>query len=238
MNSKKIIIIVTIAVIAAALVTASAFVFLFIPLTTNTATTPSTTTGTQPTPSTSTTALTINDAVTLAQNYVAQLGNSNLSVKEVDEYSQCFYVQVIENNTGAGAFELTINNNTGTAAAEQGAMMNWNTKYGITSTGMMGYLTTGTGSMMGTGGMMTWLRGTPTTTMAVTMEQATNTAQQYLNTNYPGTTVGQATTFYGYYTMQVLKGGNIYGMVTVNGQTEQVLYCTWLGTFMQRVVIG
>ncbi len=231
MNSKKIIIIVTIAVIAVALVAASAFVFLFIPM--------STTTAPKSTPSTSGTGLTINDAATIAQNYVTQLGNSNLSVSEVDEYSQCFYAQVIEKNTGAGAFELTINNTTGAVAAEQGAMMEWNTKYGINSTGMMGYLTTGTsGGMMGTGGMMTWLRGTPTAIMAVTMDQAKTTTQQYLNTSYPGTTVGQVTTFYGYYTMQVLKGGNIYGMLTVNGQTGQVLYCTWLGTFMQRMVLS
>src|SRR5450756_1162667 len=116
MNTRKIIIIVTIAVIAVALVT-SAFAFLFIPMTT--------TTGTQPTPSTTTTALTINDAATIAQNYLAQLGNSNLSVKEVDQYSTCYYAQVIEKNTGAGAFELTINNNTGAVAAGQGAMMQW-----------------------------------------------------------------------------------------------------------------
>jgi hypothetical protein len=117
--------------------------------------------------------------------------------------------------------------------------MLWNTKYGINSKGMMGYLTTGTsGGMMGGGGMMTWLRGTPTTYMATTMEQAETIAQQYLNSNDTGTTVGQVTTFYGYYTMQVLKDGNIFGMMTVNGQTGQVLYCSWLGTFMQRMVIG
>jgi hypothetical protein len=231
MNSKKIIIIVTIAVLAVALVTTAAFVFLFIPT--------STTTSPQSTPSIIGTGLTINDAATIAQSYVTQLGNSNLSVSEVDEYSQCFYAQVIEKNTGAGAFELTINKTTGTVSAEQGAMMEWNTKYGIDSKGMMGYLTTGTsGGMMGTGGMMTWLRGTPTTNMAVTMDQAKTDAQQYLNTNYPGTTVGQTTTFYGYYTMQVLKGINYYGMMTVNGQTGQVLYCSWLGTFIQRMVIG
>ena len=46
------------------------------------------------------------------------------------------------------------------------------------------------------------------------------------------------TTFYGYYEMQVLKGTYYYGMITVNGQTGQVLYCSWLGTFMQRMVIG
>ena len=58
---------------------------------------------------------------------------------------------------------------------------------------------------------MNWLRGTPTTIMAVTMDQAKASAQQYLNTNYPGTTVQQTTTFYGYYMMQVLKDGNTYG---------------------------
>jgi hypothetical protein len=247
MNTKKIIIILTVAVIAAALVTASAFVFLFIPVTTNSNTTPPATTGigTQATPtptapSTTTSALTIDNATTIAQNYVTQLGNSNLSVAEVDQYSTCFYAQVVETNTGAGAFELTINNVTGAVTAEQGAMMEWNTKYGISSsTGMMGYLTTGTnGGMMGSGGMMTWLRGTPTTTMAVTMDQAKTGAQQYLNTNYSGTTVGQVTTFYGYYMMQVQKGTSYYGMIAVNGQTGQVLYCLWLGTFMHRMVIG
>ena len=245
MNTKKIILIITVAVIAAALVTASAFVFLFIPMTTNSNATPPSTAGigTQATPtapSTTTTAITIDNATTIAQNYVIQLGNSNLSVAEVDQYSTCYYARVVETNTGAGAFELTINNVTGAVTAEQGAMMEWNTKYGISSgTGMMGYLTTGTnGGIMGSGGMMTWLRGTPTTTMAVTMDQAKTMAQQYLTTNYPGTTVGQATTFYGYYMMQVLKGTNNYGMMTVNGQTGQVLYCSWLGTFMQRMVIG
>jgi len=231
MNTTKTIITVIVAVIAVALVTTTAFVFIFLPT--------SRTTNPQPTPSTSPTTLTINDAVTVAQNYVTQLGNSNLSVREVDEYSTCFYAQVIEKNSGVGAFELTIDNKTGTVAAEQGAMMQWNTKYGISSsTGMMGYLTTGTGGVMGTGGTMNWLRGTPTTMMAVAMAQAKGAAQQYLNTSYSGTTIGQTTTFYGYYMMQVLKGTNFYGLITVNGQTGQVLYCSWLGTFMQRMVIG
>ena len=81
--------------------------------------------------------MTVNDANTIAQNYVSQSGNPNLAVKEVDQYSNCFNAQVIEKDTGAGAFELTINPTTGGVAAAQGAMMNWNTKYGITTTGMM-----------------------------------------------------------------------------------------------------
>lgn len=85
--------------------------------------------------------------------------------------------------------------------------------------------------------MMTWLRGTPTT-MATTMEQAKTKAQQCLTTNYHGTTIGQVKTLHGYYTMQVLKGGNIYGMATVNGQTGQVLYHSGLATFIQRMVLS
>jgi hypothetical protein len=243
MNTKKIIIIITVAVIAAILVTASAFAFLILPMinNSNTASPGTSGIGTQATPTTgtTTTGLTINDAATTAQNYVTGLGNTNLAVKEVDQYSNCFYAQVVEKDTGAGAFELTINSTTGAVSAEQGAMMNWNTKYGITSSGMMGYLTTGTNAgMMGTGGMMSWLRGTPSTTMTVTMDQAKTNAQQFLTTNYPGTTIGQATIFYGYYMMQVLKGASYYGMITVNGQTGQVLYCSWLGNYMQRMVIG
>ena len=111
---------VTVAVIAVALVSASAFAFLFTPMKASTAIMPPATTGTQPT--TNPTALTIGDASAIAQNYVAQIGDSNLAVKEVDQYSQCFYAQVIEKNTGVGAFELTINNNTGAVATEQGAM--------------------------------------------------------------------------------------------------------------------
>ena len=89
----------------------------------------------------------------------------------------------------------------------------------------MGYLTSGTcGGMIGSGGMMNWLRGTPTTTSWQSQWIKLNFSSTYLNTNYPGTTVEQTTTFYGYYMMQVLNGnGNTYGMITVNGQTGQVL---------------
>ena len=44
--------------------------------------------------------------------------------------------------------------------------------------------------------------------------------------------------YYGYYTMQVLKGGNPVGMMAVYGSTGQVMYYSWMGTFMQQKVIG
>jgi len=43
--------------------------------------------------------------------------------------------------------------------------------------------------------------------------------QQYLDATYAGATVGKVTTYYGYYTMQVLKDGNPVGMTDVHGNT-------------------
>lgn len=74
--------------------------------------------------------------------------------------------------------------------------------------------------------------GTPTATMPVEATQAKTSAQQYLNTYYPGTTIGDVSTFYGYYTLEVLSGGNPYVMLSVNGYTGQVWYHTWHGAFI------
>ena len=182
----------------------------------------------------------INQATSAVQGYLGKMGYSNLAIGTMQEYSKMYYAQIIEQNNGTGAFELEVNKNTGVVTPMQGPTMMWNTKYGVTSTGMMGYLTStsGSGGMMGGRGMMTWLRGTPTTNMAISMEQAKTLAQQYLDANYTGTTVGQVTTYYGYCTMQVLKGGNPVGMMAVYGSTGQVMYYSWMGTFMQQKVIG
>ena len=193
-------------------------------------------------PSTGTTSsgITIDQATTSVQNYLGRMGYSNLGIGAMQEYSNMYYAQVVEKNNGTGAFELAVNKTTGVVTPMQGPTMMWNTKYGVTSTGMMGYLTStsGSGGMMGGSGMMTWLRGTPTTNMAISMEQAKTLAQQYLDANYTGTTVGQVTTYYGYYTMQVLKDGNVVGMMSVYGNNGQVMYYSQMGTFMQQKVFG
>ncbi|MBT0158397.1 hypothetical protein G4O51_00230 [Candidatus Bathyarchaeota archaeon A05DMB-2] len=163
------------------------------------------------------TLITINNAVTIAQNYVASLNNPDLAVDEVEEYTQNFYVLIYEKSTGNGAFEMLIDKYTGRIYPEPGPNMMWNTKYGMMSRGMMG-----------------WLQGTPTTAMTVTVEQAKANAQQFLNTYYAGTTVGDIDTFYGYYHVDVLHNGNTYGMLSVNGYTGQVWYHTWHGAFIQE----
>jgi hypothetical protein len=161
--------------------------------------------------------LNIAAAVTTAQNYLTSTGNPNFALVQVEEYAQNFYVQIKEKDTGIGAFELLINKYTATISPEMGPNMMWNTKY----------------SMMRTG-MMSGVFGTPTTSTTITLDQAKSDAQKYLNSNIAGTTVGDATAFYGYYTIEVLNKGIQYGMLSVNGYTEQVWYHTWHGVFVQE----
>jgi hypothetical protein len=95
--------------------------------------------------------------------------------------------------------------------------MMWNTKYSFKA------------------GFCNWL-GTTTATgqPTVTVEQAQANAQQYLDTYLQGTTTGDITAFYGYYTFEVLNGGTHYGMLSVNAYTGQVWYHTWHGTFVEE----
>jgi hypothetical protein len=169
--------------------------------------------------------LNITAALTITQNYLTALGNPNLAVEEVEEYTQNFYVRIVEKDTGIGAFELLIDKYTGSIGPEMGPNMMWNTKYATANAGHMG------GMMSG----YTPYIGTPTATTTVTVAQAKANAQQFLNANVPGTTAGDATTFYGYYTIEVLSAGNTYGMLSVNGYTGQVWCHTWHGAFVQEV---
>jgi len=167
------------------------------------------------------TPLNITTAKTIAQNYVTSIGNPDLVVKQVEEYTNNFYAQVNEKSTGNGAFELLINKYTGSIYPEMGPNMMWNTKYGMMRSGILG-----------------GIYGTPTATLPITTTQATTNAQQYLTSYLPGTTTGDITTFYGYYTIEALNGTSTYGMLSVNGYTGQVWYHTWHGTFVQELQVS
>jgi len=175
--------------------------------------------------------ISITTAQTNAQNYVASLNNPDLTIKQVEEYSNNFYVQVTEQSTGNGAFELIVDKYTGEVFPEMGPNMMWNIKY---------QTLTASGGMMGTGGMMSGYSNsvTPTTTLPVDLAQAKVAAEQYLKVNYPGTTTGDVTTFYGYYTIEVLNGTTTQGMLSVNGYTGQVWYHTWHGNFVQELQVS
>ncbi len=155
-------------------------------------------------------AITIDDAAEAAERYLSAYGE-DLVLAEVMEFAWNFYAEVEEETTGIHAIELIIDKYSGQISPEMGPNMMWNTKYG----------------MMGSS------YGEPTADMPVTQEQAETLAQQFLNTNLPGVTAGEAETFYGYYTLHTLKDGQIEGMLSVNGYTGAVWYHTWHGPFIQ-----
>ena len=173
---------------------------------------------TYPNQTTSTLApLTINQTLAIAQGYLTTLNNPDLTVGEVEEYTQNFYVSYYEKSTGMGAFEMLIDKYSRSIYPETGPNMMWNTKYGMRN------------------GAMRRCQVTPGTPMSVTIDQAATIAQQFLNTYYLGTTVGDVKPFYGYYHVEVLSSGNTYGMLSVNGYSGQVWYHTWHGNFLQQV---
>jgi len=135
------------------------------------------------------------------------------------EFEYNFYVDFSERETGIHAFEALIDPYTGDMYPEPGPNMMWNTRYGMMS------------------GMMWGNRGA-TEEMTVSEEQAIKLAQEFINGYLPGGEVEDAERFYGYYTLHVLKDGEIYGMLSVNGYTGQVWYHSWHGRFLGMKEFG
>jgi hypothetical protein len=151
------------------------------------------------------------------QAYLTRLGNPDLAIDEVIEFQTNFYAIVKEKSTGTGAFELLVNKVTGAVFPEYGPDMMWNTKYGM-------MVTTGMGQMMG--------YAQPTGAMTVSVAQAKEIAQRWLDQHQPGSATETPDRFYGYYTVHTLKNGKITGMLSVNGYSGQVWYHTWHGAFI------
>ena len=183
----------------------------------------------------------IDEATELAKTYVASLGYPDLAIEEIMEFQYNYYFIAYEKSTGIGAFEGIIEKGVGLSGMggmmgivhpEQGPNMMWNTKYGqMGGWGPMGGMM---GGMMG-GGSRGYrpYSGVPTAEMPVTSSDAEKIAQAYLDSYLPGSSLEDPDTFYGYYTIHVLKSGKPYGMLSVNGYTGQVWYHTWHGAFIQ-----
>lgn len=193
------------------------------------------------------TPLTVDQAKQAAEKYIQSLNLSGLETGEVMIFDNNAYVVVKETETGVGAFELLVDPVSGITYPEFGPNMMWNLKYGGLGHdsmmggrggfGMMG------GMMGGYGGMMGMMNGwdyqtTPADVSAeltVTPEQAVEYAQQYLDNNYAGATAAtDSTQFYGYYTLDFSKDGQIIGMLSVNGYNGQVFLHTWHATFIEE----
>jgi hypothetical protein len=163
--------------------------------------------------------LTMAQATDNVNNFLASLGNNDLQLTEVMEFTGNFYAEVHEKSTGTGAFELLVDRYTGRVYPEPGPNMMWNVKYGH----------------MGGMGMRGW-RGAapvaPDTKMTVSPEQAVEAAQKYLDQLNIGLKAGTAEPFYGYYTLHTEKDGQVTGMLSVNGYTGAVWYHSWHGDFV------
>mgnify|MGYP001593415731 CR=1 FL=1 len=181
------------------------------------------------------TPLTVDQAKAAAEKYIQTLNLQGLETGEVMIFDNNAYVIVKESETGLGAFELLVDPASQVAYPEYGPNMMWNLKYG----GL------GHGSMMGGNGMMGGMmsgwnyQSAPSSNvsaeMTVTPEQAVEYAQQYLDTNIAGATAAtNPMQFYGYYTLDFEKEGQVVGMLSVNGYNGQIFLHTWHGAFIEE----
>ncbi|MFH1327342.1 MAG: hypothetical protein ABIH76_00595 [Candidatus Bathyarchaeota archaeon] len=122
--------------------------------------------------------LTIDDSMSVTQKYLGYVGDSDLAVVEIMEFSNHFYVDVYEQSTGIHAFELIMERD-GDIYPEYGPNMMWNTKYDHHGGGMMGTYS-------------------ESVSMPVNEDESIVYAQKYLDKNMPGTTAGGPNMLYGY----------------------------------------
>jgi hypothetical protein len=179
------------------------------------------------------TPLTIEQAKSAAEKYLAALDNSDLEIAEIMIFDNNGYVAMKETSTGIGAFELLVDPVSQVAYPEHGPNMMWNLKYSdVNHLYMMG------GHGYGMMGGYNWNNTDPadvSAEMTVTPEQAVQYAQKFLDGNISGATAAaDPMQFYGYYTLDFEQDGKIAGMLSVNGYNGQVFLHTWHGTFIEE----
>ena len=163
-----------------------------------------------------------------AQRFAERL---DLEVGEVMRFERNYYAELEED--GRLATEVLIDPASGAVSLEYGPAMMWNTRFGMMSDyrlrdggGMMG------GGMMGSGMMGGDPSFAPTTTDGdVSAREAARIASAWLRRELPGTAVGEPDAFPGYYTLHVLRGGRVAGMLSVHATTGAVWYHSWHGRF-------
>ena len=171
--------------------------------------------------------LSIEEAQTAVNDYLASLNNDNLVLGEVMIFDNQAYAQVMDKASGEGAFEVLVDPVTGNVFPEPGPNMMWNNEYSPMA-GMMG------AGMMGGGSMMGGFGFTPGAAANVTATEAVEIAQQYLDASLPGTVASDdVTTFPGYYTLHIEEDGQIIGMLSVNAVTGDVFPHFWHGEFIE-----
>ncbi|MHB1348154.1 MAG: hypothetical protein ACYCXK_11765 [Candidatus Humimicrobiaceae bacterium] len=153
------------------------------------------------------------DQVKLAgEKYLNDSGLQNVKIKEIMEFSNNFYIETVEEDTGFGAVELLFDKTSGDIFPEYGPNMMWNQKYGMRS----GF----SGSQVN---------------MTIDEQKAIEIAKSYLAEISQNEFAGdEGQKFYGYYTIDTVdKDGASVGMLSVNGFSAQIWYHSWHGAFIE-----
>ncbi len=146
------------------------------------------------------------------REYADRLG-PNYGILEIMEFENNFYAVIYEEDTGMGAMEVLVDPYTGSIMPEPGPNMMWNTRYGMHSTG--------------------------SGVMRVSSEEAERIALEYLGERFDGRVeVEEPIKFYGYYTIDYMVDGVMYGMLSVNGYDGSVWQHTWHGEFIDEIDIS
>lgn len=172
--------------------------------------------------------VTLEEAESAVADFLTESGEENWAVGEVMIFENHAYAQVVDAASGKGAFEVLVDPQTGNITAEPGPNMMWNTEYGHMAGGMMdGYQ----------GGMMGGFDDAEHDANAapdVDAVEAVGLAQAYLDEFLTGATADeQADAFPGYYTLHVLRDGQVVGMLSVNAFSGDVFPHTWHGDFVE-----
>ena len=144
------------------------------------------------------------------ENYLGENNLKDLQIAEIMEFSENFYIEVIEKDTNIGAMELLLDKSNGNVFPEYGPNMMWNTKYGM-------HMRTNTNAKM-----------------VIDEKEAILLGAEYLNGRGSDEFIGEeADGYYGYYTIHtVTKDGDIAGMLFVNSGTGHGWYHDWHGAFI------
>jgi len=166
-------------------------------------------------------------------------GRLDLRVGEVMRFENNYYAELVGPG-GDKATEVLVNAATGAVWLEYGPAMMWNTRYGMMGEsrwhgrqGMMGG-GPGPGGMMGGKyrGDPTWAPSPETTGPSVSAQEAKAVAVRWLALEGSKLRAGTADAFPGYYTLHLLEGDRVAGMLSVNAYTGAVWYHWWHGRFL------
>jgi hypothetical protein len=154
-----------------------------------------------------------------ALEYLSRSELSGLTVGDIILFNNHAYVEIVEKDSGRGAFQVLVDPASLAVGFEPGPSVTWNQKY---------HLTPGSSTKI-----QIAAENIPAE-MAVSLEQARQAAQRFIELVLPGAEVAAgARPFYGYYTFRLLQDGKLVGLVSVNGSTQAVVPHVWNGAVIE-----